>query len=118
MVPRLRRLAALLALVALSLSSGGSAWAAMCAAEADRGHAHGHHDSAPAPDPGNQPEDSGAPACPFLALGGSPGSCLGSFLGADAVRAPSPDRELHLFARPADPRDLLAAHPPFRPPEA
>ncbi|HEX8273238.1 MAG TPA: hypothetical protein VF615_11405 [Longimicrobiaceae bacterium] len=127
---RLRPLAALLALCALSLSFAGSAWAAMCQAgvpdapvpaDAARGHAgHGaHHGHAPAPAPAER-EPAGereAPACPLMAPGAA--SCLGSFVGADvAARAAPPVAEAHDFAAPRGVHGLQDPSPPFRPPEA
>lgn len=126
---RLRPLAALLALCALSLSFAGSAWAAMCArptgapapAEAMHGHAgHGaHHGHAPTPAPAER-EPAGerdAPACPLMAPGAA--SCLGSFVGAEvAARAAATEIEAHHFAAPRDGRGLQDPSPPFRPPEA
>jgi hypothetical protein len=127
---RLRPLAALLALCALSLSFAGSAWAAMCQAgvpdapapaEAARGHAgHGaHHGHAPAPAPAER-EPAGerdAPACPLMAPGAA--SCLGSFVGADvAARAAPAVAEAHDFAAPRGVHGPPDLSPPFRPPEA
>ena len=127
---RLRPLAALLALCALSLSFAGSARAAMCQAgapdaparaEAVHGHAgHGAHQGhAPAPAPaGREPAgERDAPACPLMAPGAV--SCLGSFVGAAAAARTAPcDGEAHDFAAPRDGRGLQDPSPPFRPPEA
>jgi hypothetical protein len=139
MSSRLRSLAALLALCALSLSMTGSAWAAMCAgapaappahvaaaegghgAAHGQGHGHGHHGAAPAPAPPGESERSGedgAPACPLMAPGAA-GSCLGTFVGAAPTpRAVPSDPEAHDFPLPRGVRGLLDPSPPFRPPEA
>lgn len=131
---RLRSLAALLALCALSLSMTGSAWAAMCggvpaaapAASAAAGghgdaHGHGHHGAAPAPASHGDHERSGeggVPTCPLMAPGAA-GSCLGTFVGpAPAPRAEPADHETHDFPPPRGERGLPDASPPFRPPEA
>jgi hypothetical protein len=128
---RLRSLAALLALCALSLSMTGSAWAAMCdglravapAAAAAGGHGsahgHGHHGAAPASHGEHQRSGEGeAPTCPLMAPGAA-GSCLGTFVGAaPSARSASTDPESHDFPLPRAERGLLDASPPFRPPEA
>jgi hypothetical protein len=125
---RLRPLAALLALCALSLSFAGSAWAAMCArlpdapaAEAMHGNGgHGaHHGHAPAPAPAEREpaRERDAPACPLMVPGAA--SCLGSFVGADvAARAAPIDVDAHDFAAPRGVHGLPDSSPPFRPPEA
>ncbi len=131
---RLRSLAALLALCALSLSMAGSAWAAMCggapggapaasAAEGGHGdtHGHGHHGAAPAPASRGEHGRSGegeAPTCPLMAPGAA-GSCLGTFVGAaPSARAAPADHETHDFPLPRGGRGLPDPSPPFRPPEA
>lgn len=134
---RLRSLAALLALCALSLSVAGSAWAAMCAgapagapaapvagghgAAHGQGHGHGHHGAAPVPATGDESERSEkdeAPACPLMAPGAA-GSCLGTFMGAaPSARTVPSDPETHDFPLPRSVRGLLDASPPFRPPQA
>jgi hypothetical protein len=135
---RLRSLAALLALCALSLSVAGSAWAAMCAGAPaaapaaaagghgaahgqGQGHGHGHHGAAPTPathDEGERSGENEAPACPLMAPGAA-GSCLGTFVGAaPSTRAVPSDPETHDFPLPRGVRGLLDPSPPFRPPQA
>lgn len=117
---RLRTVAALFALLALSLSTAGGAWAAMCdggsavaAAGSHEGTHHGHR----APEPPRS-GDRDAPSCPLM-LPGAAGSCLGAFVGAGLAARSSPaDAVVHDFAPPRSTHGLLDPSPPFRPPEA
>ena len=117
---RLRTVAALFALLALPLSTAGSAWAATCdggmappAAGTHEGMHHGHQ--APAQPPSGERDE---PPCPLM-VPGSAGSCLGAFFGvALAARSAPADAVVHEFSPPPGTRGLPDASPPFRPPEA
>ncbi|HEX2190547.1 MAG TPA: hypothetical protein VHG51_16685 [Longimicrobiaceae bacterium] len=121
MRPRLRTLAALLALLALPLSAAGGAWAAVCdgamtLVAAHHQHGDAHHGP---PSPGDPPRspDRDLPACPLMAPGAGP--CTLAFVGAAPGSRPAPgDGELHDFPPPRDAGATPDPAPPFRPPEA
>jgi hypothetical protein len=129
MIPRIRFLAALLALFALSASIGESVWASMCPpgmeahaslAEdgAERGaHAGMHHGSAPTSGDSDSSR-SDAPGCP-LGMAGAGSSCMAVSLPAATstmTNGPRGHTAPTLFLDSTHDRLLLALH--FRPPRA
>jgi hypothetical protein len=125
---RIRFLAALLSLVALTLSIGESIWASVCppgigmeAVALDTAHndlrANVHHGSAPASGDSDR-SDSDVPACPW-GMTGVGSSCVSVSLLAVAVTLVPTDVVSDLALRPGDvnnDRLLITLH--FRPPRA
>lgn len=122
MLPVLRRFAALLALLTVPLSAPATALPCFPAAGVEHDGAAHPHAAPDASHPGggghHAPEPSSpAPACPMGVAVGA-GSCLGSFVAAEAhLPAPVPDGA-PAFRAPAGVRDLLLQASLFRPPRA
>ena len=128
---RSRPLVALLALLLLLVTTAEGVWASVCSPEMDGTPSVAAAETPPAAAPGcpmgdteaqpsheRTPSPSGAPHCPFLALGGA-GSCIPPSLPARSVAWAelSTQREILLAATEAAP-DLLLISPPFHPPKA
>lgn len=130
---RFRFLAALFALVALSISTVGGVWASMCApgmgmdsaAMASMGVAS-HEADCPAATVGSHTDRSGtdrnhtdAPRCPFVPAGATGSCAVATSLpaGSFASLAPSAEGAL-LAAAPENSRDTLLVSALFRPPRA
>lgn len=128
---RSRPFVALLALLLLLVTTAEGVWASVCSPEMGGTPSVAAAETPPSPDPGcpmgdteAQPSHesprspSGAPHCPFLALGGA-GSCIPVSLPARSAAWAEPGtyREVLLGATEAAP-DLLLVSPPFHPPKA
>ena len=128
---RSRPFVALLALLLLLVTTAEGVWASVCAPEMRGAPSVVAAERPSAPDPGcpmehtgpqpshGSPDSpSGAPHCPFLALGGA-GSCIPVSLPARSVAWEElvTPREVLLASTEAAP-DLLLVSPPFHPPKA
>lgn len=127
---RFRVLAALFALIALSISTVGGVWASTCAlgmgTEMASMDAAAPDAGCPAATVGSHADGSGtdpsrpdAPHCPFVPAGAAGSCALAASLpaGSFASLAPSPEGAL-LTVSPDNARDLLLASAFFRPPRA
>lgn len=117
MRPRVRLLAALLALLALSLSFGEQAWASLCMpAGADSAAAmHAGH-GAPAPEHPEQPSPSPGDGCPLLAAAACAVVSLPASAASIETPEPLPGAAVPTYADQT--HRLLLSTQLFRPPRA